>query len=255
MKIHIKSKRGIYNVDKYNNKVIYLSTNHKSFVVPASEFSAFAGGFHNFNVSAQEMDKFSEIVQPEVYQRHLQTINNTLRVMEELLQSNITEKQECISLYEEDVDNKSVVYTREDIDRYLKEIDSMKSKYRNIAFKVYSDKKDYSDVINTLGIKFIIQKSRHTDEYRMRFDPYGFTINYHSNISDIFIDEYEWYTVNGGWLKCFKNDVVLYKSSGDYGVYDNQTAIECAKILFFNKNIHSFAGKEWDELNLNNLSL
>ena len=42
--------------------------------------------------------------------------------------------------------------------------------------------------------------------------------------------------------------VILYSKSGDYGVYDDNIAMECAKILFPTKTILSFAGKEWDNI-------
>jgi hypothetical protein len=64
-------------------------------------------------------------------------------------------------------------------------------------------------------------------------------------ISNIF-REYNWDTINGGWIKVINNSVVLYSKSGDYGVYDDSIAIEAAKSVFPNHKIFSYAGREWD---------
>ena len=105
---------------------------------------------------------------------------------------------------------------------------------------------DFSNFTNRKGIKFIIQQDWSEESYRLCWDPYGFVSNYHSDISSIY-DHKDWYTKNGGWIKVFEDDVVLYYKSGDYGVYDDAIAIECAKKLFPGKNIYSYAGKQWDD--------
>ena len=99
---------------------------------------------------------------------------------------------------------------------------------------------------NDKGIKFIIQKNYVTNEYRFCFDPYELGSNFHSQISEFFLEQ-NWGTVNGGWMKVLNNKVILYKSSGDYGVYDDTIGIDCAKKVFTNKVISSFAGKEWND--------
>jgi len=103
----------------------------------------------------------------------------------------------------------------------------------------------------TEGIKFIIKDSNdETDEtdFKFFFDPYKLLPNYHSNISNCFY--VEGYSVrNGGWLKVIGNDVILYGKSGDYGVYEDEIAIKAAQVVFPNKNILSFAGKSWDQVN------
>ncbi len=100
----------------------------------------------------------------------------------------------------------------------------------------------------TEGVKFIIKESSDETDYKFLFDPYKLMANFHSTIAHYFyIPGYS--VINGGWLKVIGNDVILYKKSGDYGVYDDQIAIRAAKVVFPGKNILSFAGKEWDEIN------
>ena len=43
------------------------------------------------------------------------------------------------------------------------------------------------------------------------------------------------------------NVLTLYAQSGDYGVYNNEIAIEAAKLVFPNKEIRSFAGMQWSD--------
>lgn len=98
------------------------------------------------------------------------------------------------------------------------------------------------------GIKFIIKESEDEIDFKFFFDPYKLLANYHSALSDIFyVDGY--YIKNGGWLKVIGNDVILYGKSGDYGVYEDEIAIKAAQVVFPGKNILSFAGKSWDEIN------
>jgi histidinol dehydrogenase len=103
--------------------------------------------------------------------------------------------------------------------------------------------KDYQ---NEKGIKFIIQKNYKTDEYRFCFDPYQLGANFHSTLSEFFRQE-NWGTINGGWLKMIGNVLTLYAQSGDYGVYNNEIAINAAKLVFPNKEIRSFAGMQWSD--------
>jgi hypothetical protein len=112
---------------------------------------------------------------------------------------------------------------------------------------VYSQNLDFTNFQITKGIKFIIQQGNYDhNAFRLCWDPYGFVSNGHSDISSIFRPD-DWHTINGGWIKIIEDDVILYFKSGDYGVYDDAIATECAKKLFPGKNIHSFAGRRWDE--------
>ena len=119
----------------------------------------------------------------------------------------------------------------------------------NHASKLYADLaglpilKNYT---NDKGIKFIIQRNYVTNEHRFCFDPYELGANFHSQLSEFFREE-NWGTINGGWMKVINNEVILYKSSGDYGVYDDTIAMNCAIKIFPNKIISSFAGKEWTD--------
>lgn len=98
------------------------------------------------------------------------------------------------------------------------------------------------------GTKFIIKDSGDETDFKFFFDPYKLLANYHSSLSDIFyVDGY--CVRNGGWLKVIGNDVILYGKSGDYGVYEDEIAIKAAQVVFPGKNILSFAGKQWDEIN------
>ena len=127
------------------------------------------------------------------------------------------------------------------------EIDDLNDKMRDIASKVYSHKIDTSNIkVSKNGIKFIIQQNYNDKTYRFCWDPFGFGHNYHSNISEMY-RENGWGTMNGGWLKIIDNNVILYAKSGDYGVYDDTIAVECAKKVFPTKQVHSFAGQQWDE--------
>ena len=123
----------------------------------------------------------------------------------------------------------------------------LKDQLNNHASKLYADLTELP-ILNTYtndkGIKFIIQRNYVTNEHRFCFDPYELGANFHSQLSEFFRKE-NWGTINGGWMKVINNEVILYKSSGDYGVYDDNIAMNCAIKIFPNKIISSFAGKEW----------
>ena len=117
----------------------------------------------------------------------------------------------------------------------------------NHASNLYADLAELpilKNYTNDKGIKFIIQRNYVTNEHRFCFDPYELGANFHSQLSEFFRKE-NWGTINGGWMKVINNEVILYKSSGDYGVYDDTIAMNCAIKIFPNKIISSFAGKEW----------
>ena len=125
----------------------------------------------------------------------------------------------------------------------------LKDQLNNHASKLYADLTELP-ILNTYtndkGIKFIIQRNYVTNEHRFCFDPYELGANFHSQLSEFFRKE-NWGTINGGWMKVINNEVILYKSSGDYGVYDDTIAMNCAVKIFPNKIISSFAGKEWTD--------
>lgn len=125
----------------------------------------------------------------------------------------------------------------------------LKDKLNSHARKLYANLAELpilKTYTNDKGIKFLIQKNDMTDEYRFCFDPYELGANFHTQLNEFFSGE-KWNAINGGWMKVFNDKVILYKSSGDYGVYDDTIAIECAKKIFTNKVISSFAGKEWND--------
>ena len=116
----------------------------------------------------------------------------------------------------------------------------------SIGVKVYQQELDFSDFEDYNGRKFVIKANNDKTEFKFCWDPFGFTSNFHSSISHLcYIEGFG--VINGGWIKVIGNDVILYYKSGDYGVYDDTVAIECAKKVFPGKNIHSYAGREWDK--------
>jgi hypothetical protein len=231
MKIHLHSRQGLYQVERFGRNSIMLSTKHTSFSVPTSDFKSFAGGLWNNQVSKDEMDQFMAVVRPDEYKIQVEQEDQILTLAARL---------DII----QDAVKAEVIHTNQETSRHDK-YDELKDKIKATAREVYKQSLDVSHIkINYNGIKFIIQQ--HEDEtYRFCWDPYQFVDNYHSNISDIYRDN-NWYTMNGGWIKIINNSVILYSKSGDYGVYDDAVAIHCAEKLFPNHKIYSFAGREWD---------
>ena len=254
MKIHINSRQGLYEVERFGRNSIMLSTKHNSFSVPCSDFKSFAGGLWNHSVTKDEMDQFLSVVRPEEYkfqvsqEDQILTLASRLDIIQAAVKAQqlvVVEEEEEDQYYDHDAP------TYEDYkswyERANDKADDLDRKMRNIARKVYSQNLDFTHFQVRDGIKFIIQQD-HVDEHSYRFcwDPYGFVSNGHSDISSIYHDNHRG-TINGGWLKIIDNNVILYAKSGDYGVYDDTVAIECAKKIFPTKQIHSFAGQEWDE--------
>ena len=249
MKIHLKSKQGMYTVKSYTDTYILLATKHSPmFKVPCSDFKAFAGGNFNHDVTQAESDRFLSVVNPTMYQQQnamteqIITIAHAIDKLENAMsdvsiQQNVDDDEADNTDYEHLFHQKS-----EDFDIY-------KDKIRKSASQVYKQKLDFSEIQNYKGIKFIIQANSDVTEFRFCFDPYQFVDNFHSAISDIY-SEIGWSTINGGWIRIFGKRVVLYSKSGDYGVYKDSIAIAAASKLFPNHEISSYAGRQWDaELN------
>ena len=252
MKIHINSRQGLYEVERFGRNSIMLSTKHNSFSVPCNDFKSFAGGLWNNQVTKDEMDQFLSIVKPEEYKFQVAqedliiTLASRLdRIKAETDTAPIAEIIEDVFNY--NTDNDYVEDLRKRLAKKEQEVSDQNAKLRGIADRVYSQNLDFSNFQVRNGIKFIIQQDHYDDKLnRFCWDPYGFTNNYHSNIDEIY-REGDWSTRSGGWIKIIGNNVILYFKSGDYGVYDDTIAIECAKKVFPTKQIHSFAGQEWDE--------
>lgn len=130
---------------------------------------------------------------------------------------------------------------------YYKEVEEHRNTRQSLyamAAKVYADF-DNMQVVRQLsapgnGIKFIIQE--HEDgRLRMRLDPYQLMSNAHSTLSEIF-REPNWYTPNGGWICTRNKDIYLYGRSGDYGVFNDEQALNCAHKLFGKRRVYSKAG-------------
>ena len=273
MKIHLHSRQGLFTVHSYNERTITVTTKHLNFTVPVSDFKSIAGGTWNFSVSKEEMDIFLQVVQPEQYALQLQqeqqimALAIAIKQQDELIhQYNTSHSNEEEIVHDDDLydhpeydDNDYQQYeddydpedpTKEEYEQWWREEsdknDKLNNKMRSIAHQVYSQNLDFSNFQNHKGIKFIIQTDADESKFRFSWDPYGFVSNGHSDISSIFRAD-DWYTVNGGWIKIIDNNVILYFKSGDYGVYDDAIATECAKKLFPTKEIHSFAGRVWDD--------
>lgn len=277
MRIHIKSKPGLYTVQAYGRNTITLSTKHNLFQVPTSDFKAFAGGLHNYSVTKQEQDMFLSVVSPDTYKIQLHLDNQIIAMAGKLdqviakkaildsyvplqdrevtevetdddyNQSLEDEHQEWLREYEQEKANRTVIEWEAMLTKKDAELEKTDKKLRDIARRVYSQNLDFTHFQTDKGIKFIIQQD-HYDDNKTRFcwDPYGFVSNGHSDISSIYRDG-DWGTNCGGWIKIIDNNVILYFKSGDYGVYDDAIAIECAKKIFLTHKIYSFAGREWDQ--------
>lgn len=253
MKIHLHSRQGLYEVETYGRNTITLSTKHSMFQVPVDDFKSFAGGNWNFNVSKEEMDTFLSIVQPEKYKKQVELDNEILSLAKRIDMIDQLKASVSTSTIEEDEDDDIFdpsEPTKEEYKQWYREEsnknDELRNKMRSIAHQVYSQNLDFSNFQNHKGIKFIIQTDAYESQFRFCWDPYGFVSNGHSDISSIFRAD-DFYTINGGWIKIIDDNVILYSKSGDYGVYDDTVAVHCAKKVFPGKNIHSFAGRQWDD--------
>lgn len=254
MKIHLHSKQGLYQVETYGRNSITCSTKHSIFQVPTTDFKSFAGGVWNSHVSKDEMDLFLSVINPEKYKLQVEQENEiiTLAARIDIIQEAIRASSKVAVTADEEYEEVPFEIDKPTEDEYERrwrdkcdELDKTRNHLRSIAPKVYSQNLDFSNFQMHEGIKFIIQQNHYDESYRFCWDPYGFVSNGHSDISSIY-RENGWGTVNGGWIKIIDNNVILYYRSGDYGVYDDAIATECAKKLFPGKNIHSYAGKEWD---------
>jgi hypothetical protein len=239
MKIHLNSRQGMYTVTSYNDTYIWLVTKRlPEFTVPCSDFKSFAGGAYNNDITAAESDRFIATINPSMYQHQAKMTE----VMEAL--KALSTQQDTV---DEDEDFDEATNTQYENWYYQKcdEIAKLEHKMFNTAVKVYKQKLDFTDLLIDNGAKFIIQQHRETKSYRFCFDPYRFVSNAHSMISNIF-REYNWDTIYGGWIKVIGNNVILYSKSGDYGVYEDNIAVEAASKVFPNHKIFSYAGREWD---------
>lgn len=242
MKIHLNSRNGVYTVKSYNDTYINVVTKRYEMQVPCSDFKCFAGGSNNHELTAAESDRFLSIVNPSMFQHQAKMTNAIIEAVKALSAQPIVVDEDD----KEEVDEADNIQYENWYYQKSDELAKYKDKIRKTASEVYKQKLDFDNLEITKGIKFIIQQNREDNSYRFCFDPYGFVDNFHSAISDVY-RLYNWNTINGGWIKILNKNVILYAKSGDYGVYDNDIAIEAASKLFPNHEISSYAGRQWDK--------
>ncbi len=232
------------NVLKKTNKYVYLSNGtHMSH-----------SDFHRYK---QDIRNKLAIVHNNEYKDSIKVLVSSMKELE-MIQDKISDlQQEKFALeydlqYNRDYSNHDYSYHdweesyRRESTAHSATKDLLTEHARNL-YKDLSSLPIIENFTNDKGIKFIIQKNYKTNEFRFCFDPYQLGSNFHSTLSMFYEEEY-WGTINGGWLKAIDNTIVLYKSSGDYGIYDDAIAIECAKKVFKNKKILSFSNTEWDKI-------
>jgi hypothetical protein len=270
IKIHLKSRNGVYRVFSVGVSTITLQTHDYSFRVPHSDFKCFAG---NFKLTKKQANYFMALLGKNNLQKQLDSVKRKIEDEYIKQKNNSADIKYKIDSYYDKLEEsyyllqKKLLVQKESHEKEIKEI--IKKKMENVinseemrkykldkAAEIYQHCIDLSNYQNHNGIKFIIQqyddKSNNNWQYRMFFDPFKFVDNWHSSLTQI-TDEIEyktngkiWRTNSGGWLKVIDNAVVLYARSGDYGVFDNDIAIECAKKLFPTKEIYSYADLDWD---------
>jgi len=250
MMIHLHSKQGLYTVTKYNKDFIYLKTKHSKFQAPTSDFKSLAGGPWNRDLKADELRSFLEVVAPDLLaniDRQEALLVARLNVLAEE-----SEDEDDVPILDEPSAEQYAKWWREgNIEK-----DNLRKKLMTVGHKVYADLASLS-ILHTLqidkGLKFIIQVTE-DDQHRFCFDPYEIGSNYHSDLSEMYRTD-GYYTINGGWLKIIDNKVTLYAQSGDYGVYNDDVALAAAKLIFPNKEIVSYAGKQWDDINPSDMDI
>jgi hypothetical protein len=227
------------NVLKKTNKYVYLSN-----------------GTH---MSHSDFHRYKQDIRNELAIVHNNEYKDSIKVFISNLKEIETLNNRIASLKEERIDLENDLqftrdYSNHDWEESFRRESTAHSATKDLltehARSLYKDLSSLpiiENFTNDKGIKFIIQKNHKTDEFRFCFDPYQLGSNFHSTLSMFYEEEY-WGTVNGGWLKAIDNTIVLYKSSGDYGIYDDTIAIECAKKVFKNKKILSFSNTEWDKI-------
>ena len=234
LKIHLHSRQGMYNVDAIGKASITCSTKHYSFRVSHKDFKCFAGG-NNDSSTEYEKELFRTAINPDKVRRDLIRLEATYREIKKAAETGVND-------YYTNLEEKASENNLED------KIQDYKF---NRAVEIYQHNIDLSNYENSKGTKFIIQQYDDFPfdhlEYRMFFDPFNFVVNFHSSLHQITedirdkTDSENWCTINGGHLKVIDDTVVLYGQSGDYGVYDDEIAVECARKLFPNKSIFSYA--------------
>lgn len=262
MKIHLHSKNGMFTVEDFGRDSITLSTKHSSFSVPCDDFKCFAGGINA--PSEYERQGFLGIVRPFEALSEADSKAKAQQLAEVLAEGKDIYEDIYLKRFEDsmhlaDTIGKGNTNWKALYEEMKKKYEDAKDTYNDrllLAERVYNTQLDLSNwKCNENGIKFIIQIKKQNyrgAKYRLCFDPFEIMPNFHSALSDLYtLDSFDWpnwKTQNGGWIKVIDDTVVLYAQSGDYGVYDDEIAIECAKEIFPDKKIKSFAGKEWSEI-------
>ena len=243
MKIHIKSREGMYNVEKYTATKLWLGCSKYRFTTHASDFKHLAGGLWNFNLSAEEANAFFDTV----CLQEVAAANANAEALLQLLRQ-MPIDQELFAVNIEELESTYDPNYREMFEDAAKELSASKKNEFDLIKLIYSDlSKIDLDQLNfneNGGIKFIIQESMDECSYRLKFDPHRFKDNMHSTLSLLF-QENGWGTISGGWLKIIGRTVYLYGKSGDYGVFEGKVAKKAFEVLYPQYTVVSIPNATW----------
>lgn len=244
MRIHLKNRRGLYEVLSYTSEAMHLATKHYKFTLPVSEFGAIAGGMWNYGIPEEEITNF-------LYTIGVLEIPNPYDVWEQQMLYDLAveaeekEREELEQAYyeqwveEQQSGDVPRAWWEEETAKVTKLRDKLMGVGRMLFNIISSD-----NIPRDKKLKFIIQSNG--DEYRFRFDPFETCNNYHSELSDMF-REIGWGTVSGGWWTIIGDTMILYGKSGDYGVYDDTIAMKAFNDRF-NMPVKSFSNKTFEEI-------
>lgn len=275
LRIHLKSKDGLYMVRSYNAEVLNLATRKKEFSEPADEFKCIAGGFYNRMVPDVIIAQFYSVVHPQTPSNDelISLCRDMSKASEELEQNcnqepEITEYQGISEELEDDSDYEYDEYLKFQIEQeeemrnrtveeWQKVVDDLAAEkmmaedkhikhLQHLAREVYADM-DLSRFSSVQDKKFILLYAADTNSFRISFDPYGFLPNFHRDLKDTFCRDNE-RIAGGGWLKIDNDQVILYSKSSDYGSFDAYKAYLAAELIWDTKKVFIYPDKELHEL-------
>lgn len=246
MRIHLKNRRGLYEVLSYTSEAMYLATKHHRFTLPVSEFGALAGGLWNHGVSEEEINNFLYAIGVlDIPNDDLSEAMKQQMLYDLAVEAEEREREELEQAYyeqwveEQQSDDVPRAWWKEENEK----VNKLRAKLAGVGRMLF-DIVTVDNLPRDKKLKFIIQSNG--ENYRFRFDPFETCDNYHSNISDMF-REIDWGTVSGGWWTIVDDTMILYGKSGDYGVYDDAIAIQTFSERF-TMPVKSFSNKTFKEI-------